>query len=219
MHTRTPGAMPRDTEQDILRAGIRTRDQLVAAVAYPNKSPALIRALIELADGGGYPYSFVDGDLIMLPLLDEPTLTLENLRAVVVGRTRPGWPWSRVLAAACAHPLADTDVVIDALWHAPPTAVVEVAVATADLLPLVVNWVVRELERKEITGLHHEHASPDQRARIAAIAWTWRKSCAQNRGLHEFLLAHATSFTDEATLLAAGAALCASPAGSDPLTT
>jgi len=97
-------------------------------------------------------------------------------------------------------------------------AAVAVATATGDTLPLVVNWVVRELERKEILGRRDAYATPAQRSRITAIASAWRRSCAGKRGMHEFLLAHAASFTHEATLLAAGAALCASPAGSDPIT-
>ena len=181
---------------------------LAEVLSWPDKSPALIAALIDGERHGAYPFgTAATMDQTIPVLLAEPALTrahLETLASFVRGRGR--WDY---LAQICCHARADAHIVADSLWQARPSSTRALALSTGMLLPVVIKWV-REALCNDGSELH---ATPTdaQFDQIVATASRWEQEVAGNTALHMFLLIHAADFDTEDDLFAVGHAVAATP--------
>ena len=199
-------ADPGTPEEYVIRTGIHTREAVAAAMRRPTKGPALIAALIvagaETTRVGSRGF---DRLLVALPV--EPELRAVDLRAMAHALTGAAFGSWETIGAVCAHHLADAETVVDALWNAPLRITRGVAAAGGRLLPGAVDWVGRELERGEISGVRLARPDVFQRGRIAATIRRWETGSAGSAGLRSFVATNSFTFTREDDLFAAGARL------------
>jgi len=179
-------------------------------LAWPDKSPALIAALIDGERYGAYPFGTAATMSLTIPvLLAAPAMTRANLADLAsfikgVGR----WDY---LAQVCCHARVDARIVADLLWQAHPGNTGALALSTGLLLPVFVKWV-REVIRKDGGSLY---ATPtdEQFDQATATASRWEQEIADNTALRMFLLTHAAEFDTEDDLFAVGHALAATARG------
>jgi len=188
-------------------------DKLEAAIAAGDKSPALLYAIIYgvWATTSGRTISATRGEKILVELLTEPALNGEHLAAMAprdLGRVLHG---PTLLLAICAHPQVRDRTVIDALWGAPQAT----AVAAGAVLPAAINWVRRELDRKELPGPRMWYVDDALEAQILTTAARWAAWAGTDPARTAFLAHGSFAFTCEDELLHAGGALTAS-AGRTP---
>jgi len=197
---------PATDEKQILLWGIASTDDLRAAAARDNKSGALLAAIISYTiDVAKFDE---DGtEAVLMPLLEEPNLGPGDLLCMTLpvhGRTHLSGP---LLAAICAHPHADRDTLVSGLWNAQQDTAAQVAAATGKQLAAAIAWVRR-------VGAHGEtgpYSTPAQRQDIAETEHRWAAWSSNSPARAAFLLASSFAFALEDDLLAAGAAICASP--------
>jgi len=119
---------------------INTREGLDAAMATPEKTAALLNAIVR-ALGVGRVCTHADGDAMAGLLLGEPLLNWEHLyllTATLVHRGDNGLEPARV--AICSHPDTDADTLVYALWQAPTATLAAVSRATSRLIPNAIDW-------------------------------------------------------------------------------
>ena len=199
-------ADPGTPEASVIRAGIHSREAVGAVMRRQAKGPALIAALI-VAGARTTRIGSRGFDRLLVALLREPALRAGHLRAMALALTGPSFGSWETIGAVCAHRLADAETVADALWNARLRITRGVAAAGGSLLPGAVDWVSRELDRKEIAGVRLARPDAHQAGRIAATLRRWETRCAHSAALRSFVAANSFTFTREDAMFAAGAGL------------
>ena len=205
-------AHPSVTEADIRDVGIHTVAGLDAAMSRTPKGPILLRTLIgALTTGHAWPAAAKHRCSMLATLLTEhPELPLGYLQATqpaLVRRTSPGYP--AFVTALATHPGADAELVISAVWNAPTDVAAQVARTRGDLLSIAACWVRPKTVRQYCSS----RTTPAETALIVAAAATWAAWAGTNPDRTAFLINCWDEFTDQDSMLAAGEAVCASPAG------
>jgi len=207
-------AHPSVTEADIRDVGIHTVAGLDAAMSRTPKGPILLRTLIgALTTGRDWPAETRQHRITMLATLltEHPELPLEYLRA-----TRPAlilWAspgYADFVTALAAHPGADAQLVVSAVWNATAEVAAQLARTRGDLLPTAACWI------RPKTATRPGWSPPpgtDLVALAVATAATWAAWAGTNPERRTFLINCWDEFTDQNTMLAAGAAISASPTG------
>ena len=206
-------AHPSVTEADIAAAGIHTVAGLDAAMSRSPKGPVLLRALIgALTTGQDWPAEARQQRIRLLTTLlsEHPELPLEYLRA-----TRPAlalWAspgYAGFVTALATHPGADAALVVNAVWGASSDVATAVARTRGDLLSVAACWIRAKTARKVFS----DKATAAQVGVAAATAATWAAWAGTDPDRRAFLINCWDEFADQDTMLAAGAAMCAPPAG------
>jgi len=206
-------ADPAVTEADIAAVGIRTNEALDAAMSRNPKGLVLLRALISaLTTGQDWPAEARQQRIPMLTTLltEHPELPLEHLRAMrpaLALWASPGY--AGFVAALAAHRCADAALVVGAVWNSPAELAAQIARTRGDLLPVAACWIRAKTVRKVFSN----KATAAQVGVAAATAATWAAWAGANPDRRAFLINCCDEFTDQNTMLAAGAAVCAAPAG------
>jgi len=205
-------ANPDTSESYILRQGILYPAALDAVMSRPNKSPALIGALLTGATAGWL--SPRQSDDTLLALLGGPALRACDLHAITrtmytAGRARHS---VALLSALCGHKLADLGVLIEALWGADPGSIRDVAAITGDLRVTAFWWRHNGPARDQRAGFHGHPASVLSGDALVDTATRWETLTEGNPRLRSFILTGAFDFADENTLLAVGRAITDAPA-------
>jgi len=172
-----------------------------AGMAQTTKSANLLSALTAYAVGRSY-LDHTAARTMLLALLAEPDLTARDLGAMTHA-WYGGLP--KLVSALCVHPHANADVLIDALWDAGQDVHVAVAARTGNQLVAVIAWVQARM-------LGGGFANTTARAWIAEVDAAWTTWAGTDPARARFLLTASFDFDDEATMLAAGAAILAPPA-------
>jgi len=195
-----PG-LPEDAHPTHTFEAVTTEADFHAGLAQPTKNARLLSALTSYAVDRSW-LDHAEAHLMLVALLAEPDLSARDLLAM----TRVWFGGlSGLIAAICAHPHANDDVLIAALWDAGQDAHVAVAAHTGTQLVAVIAWVHARM-------LMGGFANTTARARIATTNDAWATWCGTDPGRARFLLTSSFDFDNEETMFAAGAAITA-PAG------
>jgi len=207
-------AHPSVSEADIRDVGIHTVAALDAAMSRTPKGPILLRTLISaLTTGHSWPADASQHRCTMLATLltEHPELPLGYLQATqpaLVRRASPGY--IGFVTALATHPGADAVLVVNAVWGASSDVAAAVARTRGDLLSVAACWVRPKTVRGWSPALK---ATPDVVALVVATAATWAAWAGTNPDRTAFLINCWNEFTDQDSMLAAGEAVCAAPAG------
>jgi len=188
---------------------INTREGLDAAMATPEKTAALLNAIVR-ALGVGRVCTHADGDAMAGLLLGEPLLNWEHLyllTATLVHRGDNGLEPARV--AICSHPDTDADTLVYALWQAPTATLAAVSRATSRLIPNAIDWERRRYGRTG--GRHFQPLTSASQNRVTATASRWEKLTAKDHALRSFITGGSFLFTDQRTMFAAARGVTATP--------
>jgi len=189
---------------------IRTLAALEAAMSQPDKSPALIEAVLNAVTN-----SWLDADdrmPMLAALLKEPALTQAHLRTMTKNaRFTQGWDTN---AAICKHRLVDEEMTIWALWNAPLETLQDVSNAIGTLLPAAIWWVRSAMWRNPPVELSLSSPTPAQHARVSDCVARWAAQVAEVADLASFLTTSSFTFTNEDDMFAVGRAICAQPSRS-----
>jgi len=195
-------ADPATPESLILCRPLRQRAVLAAVISRAHKSPALIAHLVTNISESGRTLTGMEN--LLLTLLADPNVSEENIHAIAALGTHLSLS-STLLSAICAHPRANTRIIIDAIWRSAYSTAEQVAATTGMLLVAATNWVNARAERSIENRLWYADDAIETQILTTTHAWTtWAGT---DPGRTAFLTTSSPSFTSENELLAAGAAL------------
>ena len=206
-------ADPATTEDHILSHGIPDMRHLDAVMSRPNKSEALVTAIVnDFRADAHMRYSDRFATRTLRYLLAEPALSANNLADIAQVTVMDLFADAGLWAAICLHPAVREETIITVAWTASTAIARDIAVATGLLLPAATSWVGR---RRDLTESDRRdwYVTVRQRAEIKQVAHTWAAWAGTDRNLVSFLQAGSFAFADQDVMFAAALAVCAPPAG------
>jgi len=206
-------ADPATTEAHILSCGIPDMRHLDAVMSRPNKSEALVTAIVgDFRVGGRMRYGGRFATRTLRYLLAEPALSAANLVDIAQASVIDLLPDAVLWTEICLHPAVCEETVITVAWTASTAIARDIAVATGLLLPAATSWVGRRRDAVE-SDRRDWCVTVRQRDEIETLAGAWAAWAGQDRDLFSFLVTSSFAFTDQDAMFAAARAVCAPPVG------